>query len=76
MLLFRSEEHIAQWLRSSGLPPGATMTLEQCRQLGKAWYHDKAGSSWRRKTLDEAQSTLAEIGLIEEFWDLSPRKTP
>lgn len=39
MLLFRSEEHIQRWLAYRDLPPGATMSLEQCWRLAHAWYH-------------------------------------
>ncbi len=70
MLLFRSEEHIDRWRRFRELPPGGTMSPEQCWQLARAWYGDKLSPDWRRKTLDEAEATLAGIGLTGPFWSL------
>ena len=46
------------------------MTPEQCWRLAQAWYADKLSPDWRRKTLDEAEATLAAFGLIGPFWSL------
>ncbi len=70
MLLFRSEEHIDRWCAARGLPRGATMTPEQCHRLGGAWYADKLRPEWRRKTVEEAEAAVAEIGLTGPFWQL------
>ena len=72
MLLFRSEEHIQRWLAYHDLPPGATMSPEQCWRLAHAWYHSVLDPDWRRRTPDEAQALFAEIGLTGPFWNLSP----
>ncbi len=72
MLLFRSEEHIDRWCAFRGLPRGGIMSVEQCWQLARAWYGDKLSPDWRRKTLDEAEATLAAIGLTDPFWNLRP----
>lgn len=72
MRLFRSEEHITRWRTVRDLPPGGTMTPAQCWQLAEAWYADKLSPDWRRKTLEEAEATLATIGLTEPFWKLRP----
>ena len=70
MLLFRSDEHIARWCAFRELPRGGTMTPEQCWRLAQAWYADKLRPEWRRKTLDEVEALLAEIGLTGSFWRL------
>ena len=70
MLLFRSEEHLDRWCAFSELPRGGTMSPEQCWQLALAWYADKLNPDWRRKTLDEAEAALADVGLTEPFWSL------
>ena len=70
MLIFRSEEHIDRWCAFRELPRGGTMSTEQCWQLARAWYGDKLSPDWRRKTLDEAEATLAAIGLTDPFWNL------
>ncbi len=70
MLLFRSEEHVEPWCTFRGLPPGGTMSPEQCWRLAQAWYADKTDPEWRRKTLEEAEAVLAEVGLTGPFWRL------
>ena len=70
MLLFRSEEHIARWCAFRELPHGGTMTPEQCWRLARGWYADKVKPDWRRKTLEEAEALLADIGLTGPFWRL------
>jgi hypothetical protein len=72
MLLFRSEEHVDRWRRFRELPPGGTMSPEQCWQLARAWYADKLAPDWRRKTLEEAEAALASLGLTDPFWSLRP----
>ena len=70
MRLFQSEEHIDRWRAVRDLPLGGTMTPAQCWRLAKAWYADKLSPDWRRKSLDEAEATLAAIGLTDPFWSL------
>ncbi len=70
MRIFRSEEHIDRWRAFRDLPPGGTMTPEQCWRLAQAWYADKLSPDWRRKTLDAAEAPLAGVGLTGPFWDL------
>lgn len=70
MLIFRSEEHIDNWCAFRGLPRGGMMSPEQCWQLAHAWYANVLSPDWRRKTLDEAETILANIGLTGSFWNL------
>jgi hypothetical protein len=70
MLIFRSEAHVERWREFRQLPPGGAMSVQQCWQLAQAWYGDKLSPDWRRKTLDEAEVTLAAIGLTGPFWNL------
>jgi hypothetical protein len=72
MRIFRSEEHVQRWCAVRDLPLGGIMTPGQCWLLAQAWYGDKLSPEWRRKTLDEAEATLAGIGLIGPFWSLRP----
>ena len=46
------------------------MTPEQCWHLAREWYADKPSPDWRRKTLEETEAVLAEVGLTEPFWSL------
>jgi hypothetical protein len=71
MLIFRSEEHLARWLRDWHMPRGASLTLQQCWQLARAFYEpDRRPSEWRRKTVDETEALFAEMGFTSPFWRL------
>ena len=72
MLLFRSEEHIDRWCGQWNMPRGATLSLEQGWELAQEWYSRVREVTWRRKTLEEAEATLARIGLTGPFWQLRP----
>ncbi len=71
MLLFRSEEHVDRWLETWHLPRGGVLSLEQAWGLASAWYGaDRREPGWRRKTVDEAESLFAALGLNSPFWKL------
>lgn len=68
MLLFRSEEHVGR----SGKPTGAFMTVDQAWRLGDIWYRDRADPNWQRRTAEQAEEIFAGLGLVGDFWKLSP----
>jgi hypothetical protein len=70
MLAFRSEAHVDSWCRSRRLLRGASFTLGQAWELGRAWYEDKLSPDWRRATPDEAEEIFESIGLTGDFWRL------
>jgi len=70
MLAFRSEEHVDRWCRIWGVSRGASFSLQQAWQLGRAWYADKLSPDWRRATPEEAETAFAGIGLTGDFWRL------
>jgi len=70
MLAFRSEGHVDAWCETKRISRGATFSLDQAWQLGRAWYADKLSPDWRRATPDEAEAVFAGIGLTGEFWRL------
>lgn len=71
MLLFRSEEHIDCWCKQWKLARGAELSLEQGWRLAQAWYGpDRREPIWRRKTVEETEAVLAELGLAAPFWSL------
>jgi hypothetical protein len=55
-----------------GLARGATLSLDQGWRLAKGWYHDRLRADWQRKTVEEAQSFFASLGLSGPFWTLLP----
>jgi len=74
MLLFRSEEHVAEWLRMWNLARGEVLSLDQCWRLALAWYGpDRREAHWRRKTVEETERLFAELGLTSVFWRLRQR---
>ena len=73
MLLFRSEEHVVRWTMQWGMPRGGLLTLDQASRLARAWYGpDRRDGSWRRPTLEEAESLLESLGVTGPFWTLLP----
>ena len=71
MLLFRSEEHVQNWCRQWKMDFGALLTLEQAWGLAYAWYSpDRRLRDWQRKTVDEVEALLAELGLTSPYWNL------
>ena len=72
MLLFRSEEHVDRWSEQRGTERGGLLTPDQLWRLADTWYRDRLSPGWRRRTPDEAQAVLEEIGLTGPFWRLQP----
>lgn len=71
MLLFRSEEHVENWLRQWRLPRGEIISLEQCWRLAVTWYApDRRQAEWRRKTVDEVEAVFSDLGFTSPFWRL------
>ena len=69
MLLFRSEESVAQWCRSRGLPLRPLVSLAQLWQLAVAWYGNRLTVESRRPQPSEMASVFASVGLTGPFWD-------
>ncbi len=72
MLLFRSEEHVETWCWARSLRVGGTLSLDQASELAWIWFRDRLEPSWKRKTLEEAESIFGSLGLTGNFWKLRP----
>lgn len=70
MLLFRSEGHVETWCRQRGVPPGATLSVQQLWALARTWYADLLDPAWRRRTAEGGEAAFAGVGLTGEFWRL------
>lgn len=70
MLLFRSEEDVDAWCRARDREPGAIFDLDRMWSLARRWYDDRLELEWRRRTPDERQAILEEVGLVGPFWRL------
>jgi hypothetical protein len=68
MNLFRSEEHIDNWL--GGRAPGATISVRQLCDLAHAWWGDRLDPAWQPHNRDQNQAILDDVGLTGEFWRL------
>ena len=68
MNLFRSEEHIDEWL--GGRLPGATITASALSELAHAWWGDRVSPHWRPRSREQSQAILDGLGLTGEFWRL------
>ncbi len=60
------------WSRETGVTVGAVFEPERLWELSRRWYDDRLQPDWRRKTIPERQSILAEVGLTGPFWRLGP----
>ena len=68
MNLFRSEEHIENWLGER--EPGATVPISQLCELAHAWWSDRLADDWTPHTREQNQGILESLGLSGEFWRL------
>jgi hypothetical protein len=71
MLMFRSEQHVDRWCSQWNRARGGTLTLDQGWRLAKEWYGNRLSPAWRPKTVGEARTAFAKIGLVGDFWKLS-----
>lgn len=69
MLLFRSEGHIAAWLR--GRASGATIPVTKLAELATLWWGDRLDPDWRPRPREQNQAILDRLGLTGPFWDLA-----
>jgi hypothetical protein len=72
MLLFRSDEHVSEWVRQGNGPRGAILTLDQLWGLASAWYGNRMDPDWHRRAPEEAEAVFASLGLTGDFWRLRP----
>jgi len=53
------------------MPRGALLSPDTAWRLAAAWYApDRRHPAWRRRTLEETEALLAELGLTGDFWAL------
>lgn len=71
MQLFRSEEDVISWSQETAIPVGAVFPPHQLWELAKRWYDDRFELNWTRRTVEERQVILQEVGLTGEFWNLA-----
>ena len=47
------------------------MSITTAWELGKRWYRDRLDPAWTPKTRAVMTAIFGEVGLTEEFWDVS-----
>jgi hypothetical protein len=69
MLLFRSEERVADWCREHQIPERPIISLPQLWQLAQEWYGSRLTAEARRPAPTEMVEIFSRIGLTGPFWD-------
>ena len=69
MLLFRSEETVALWCKTRGIPVRPILNLDQLWYLAVTWYENRLTKESRRPGPDEMVDIFSRIGLTDPFWD-------
>lgn len=72
MQLFRSEDDVEAWSAATGNAVGAVFPVSQLWELGRRWYDDRLEHQWRRRSLEERQHILDQVGLDGPHWTLDP----
>lgn len=68
MLLFRAEEDIERWVRSTGEKRGESISIQKVWELSQAWYHNRMSPNYRGRTVEEVHAILELVGLTSAFW--------
>jgi hypothetical protein len=62
---------VLRWCQDWHQQRGAVLALPQAFALAKAWHGpDRRAPEWRRRTLDETERLITNLGLTEPFWKL------
>ena len=59
MNLFRSEEHITQWLGTRSA--GTTIRVTKLSELAHAWWGDRIDPNWQPRTREQNQAILNDL---------------
>ena len=70
MSIFRSEEHVGQWLERTSNKRGAVLSLRRVWELAKAWYQDPRDPHWEPRSIEQSQAVLSSVELTGAFWSL------
>ena len=68
MLLFRSEEEVAQWCARTGEARGESVSLATIWQLSLRWYGGRLSPAYRGRSAAQAEAIFAAVGLAGPFW--------
>jgi hypothetical protein len=69
MNLFRSEEHVRNWV-GGRRPLGQIIPVTRLSELAHAWWDDRLDPNWRPHTREQNQAILDSLALTGDFWAL------
>jgi endonuclease/exonuclease/phosphatase (EEP) superfamily protein YafD len=64
---------VDRWCAESNRAAGAVVELERAWALATEWYSRRSQRGWSRLAVEEAQRVLSNLGLNDEFWNLTKR---
>jgi hypothetical protein len=71
MLLFRDENHVADWSARHRIPRGDIQPVATVLELAKRWYGEHLSPDWTKKSIEEARAIFADLGFAHPVWSLS-----
>jgi len=71
MLVFRSEDHLENWLSNPERPHGERMTVGQQWELAEKWFLGRDRPEWTKRSAEEAERVFRSVGLTSDFWKLT-----
>lgn len=70
MLLFRDENHVAEWSARHRIPRGDVQPVPKVLELAKRWYGEHLRPDWTKKSIAEARAIFADLGFAHPVWSL------
>jgi len=70
MLLFKDENHVAQWSARHRIPRGDIQPVAQVLELAKRWYGEHLHPDSTKKSIAEARAIFADLGFVHPVWSL------
>ncbi|HKQ20033.1 MAG TPA: alkylmercury lyase family protein [Candidatus Eisenbacteria bacterium] len=70
MLLFKDENHVAEWCKRHRIPQGDVQPVEKVLELAKRWYTEHLSPDWTKKSANEARAIFTELGFTHPVWAL------
>ena len=61
------------WCQARNVARGAVVSLAQVWVLAQAWYHNRMAADFRGRSVAEAETVFASVGLTGPFWRAAAR---
>jgi hypothetical protein len=70
MLLFKDENQVAEWSVRHRISRGDIQPVATVLGLATLWYGDHLRTDWTKKSIAEARTIFADLGLVHPVWSL------